>query len=397
MIKSFKYRILPTKKQKELLISTLITCRFLYNNSLAERIEKYKEDKTSITYTQQANNLAENKNDYQKKVHSQVLQDVLKRLDKTYANFFRRIKNKEKKAGFPRFKPEQRYNSFCYPQSGFRLTNNEKRIELSKIGDIRIKYHRPIPSKPKTCIVVRDIDQWFVVFTCEIEDRIIEKSDKPEIGIDVGISNYLTLSNGKTFDNPRTLIKSQDKLVKAQRQLSKKVIGSKNRTKQRIVVAKTHRKIRNQRNDFLHKLSTHLVQEYGLIVFENLNIRNMVKNHKLAKHISDASWNKLIQMTTYKAVGANCVVELVDPKNTSQNCSVCGNKVSKTLGDRVHKCPACGVELDRDLNAAINIKNRAGTVRIKSCGDDVRQEEIEKSKSSRNLLRNKKPHGLSVW
>jgi putative transposase len=391
MIKSYKYRLYPTSKQEKVLISTLTTCRFLYNNSLAERIDKYKEDKISVSYVDQANNLSENKNDYQKRVHSQVLQETLKRLEKSFKNFFRRVKNHDKKVGFPRFKSDNRFNSFCFPQSGFRLTNDNKRIELSKIGDIKIKYHRELSSEPKTCIIMRDIDQWFVILTCEEDRKDIERSQNQQVGIDVGIKTFLTLSNGETVDNPRTLIKSGERLEREQRILSKRVKGSENRAKQRIIVARRHRKIRNQRSDFLHKISTELVEKYGIIVFENLNIKGMVKNHKLAKHISDASWNKLIQMTSYKAEYAGCEVVLVDPRNTSQNCSACGKKVSKTLRERTHICPHCGLVMDRDLNASINIKNRAGTAQIDACGECVRPDV-----KSGNTRRNKKLHPLWV-
>lgn len=354
-MKAYKYRIYPTPKQKQIMLNTLTTCRYLYNDALAERIEKYKQDKTSVSYVDQANTLGDNKNEYQKQVHSQVLQDVLKRLDRSFKNFFDGLK-KKKHVGFPRFKPDQRFSSFCYPQSGFRLTNDCRRIRLSKIGDVRLKYSRPVKGQIKTCRIIRDIDQWFVVLTCDTQIDI-KKTDisKPTIGIDVGIKSLATLSDGTVIDNPRTLVNSQKKLSRTQRWLSRKVKGSNNRNKQRIEVAKVHRKIRRQREDFLHKLSTQLVQKYGCIVFEDLNISGMLKNHCLAKHIADASWNKLIQLTTYKAECAGGSVKLVNPRYTSQNCSRCGERVPKTLADRTHVCPKCGLIMDRDKNAAINI------------------------------------------
>lgn len=371
MIKSFKYRIYPTPKQERKLLQTLTTCRFLYNNALSERITKYKEDKESISYVQQANNLKENKNKYQQKVHSQVLQETLKRLDKSFSNFFRRVKNGESKVGFPRFKSDNRYNSFCYPQSGFGISKNEKRIKLSKIGEVKLKYSREV-NNPKTCIVVRDGDQWFVVLTSEVEKKQEVNYNDKEVGIDVGISNYITFSDGKIADNPRILKSFEKKLSIEQRRLSRKQKGSNNRKKQKLKVIRVHRKIRNVRNDFLHKLSTNLVKDYGKIVFEDLNIKGMLKNHKLAKHISDCSWHKLIEMTRYKAEEAGCEFVLVNAKNTSQICSNCGSIEKKTLSDRVHKCSVCGLEMDRDHNAAINILSRAGTARINASGDIVR-------------------------
>lgn len=373
MIKAFKYRLNPTKGQERLLNQTLTTCRFLYNNSLAERIDKYKEDKISIKYVDQANALSKNKNEWQVQVHSQVLQNTLKRLDKTFKRFFEGLK-KKRKVGYPRFKPEQRYRSFCYPQSGFRLTDENRRISLSKIGDVKIKYSRPIQGCIKTCSVVKDVDQWFVVLTCDISVQEPKQSQNPSIGIDVGIKSFATLSNGSVIDNPRILLSSQNKLARAQIKLSQKTKGSNNRVKQRTRVAKVHRKIKRQRDDFLHKVSTSLVTEYGHIVLEKLNISGMLKNHKLAKHIADVSWSRFATMIEYKAERAGVRFEQVDPKNTSQNCSGCGKKVSKTLAERTHCCPYCGLVMDRDENAAVNIlnKSRVGTTRSYASGHCVR-------------------------
>lgn len=359
MTKAFKYRLYPTRKQVKRLEETLTTCRMLYNNSLEQRISTYKETQESVTYCDQANALVKDKNEYQKQVHSQVLQETLKRLDTSFGNFFRRVKQKKSgkhiKVGFPRFKPAQRYNSFCYPQSGFKLTNDCRRIKLSKIGDIRLIYSRPTEGKIKTCRVVRDVDQWFVVLTCEQGQPQVPKSTNPTVGVDVGIKTFAVLSDGECMENPRHFKKSEQQLSKQQRRLSRKVKGSQNRNKQRTKVARVHRKIRRQREDFLHKVSRNLVENYGCIVFEDLNIKGMLRNHKLAKHISDCAWRKLIEYTTYKAEEAGVEVRLVNPKNTTQICSGCGDVVPKTLADRIHCCPHCGLEVNRDLNAAINI------------------------------------------
>lgn len=370
---AFKYRLSPNKTQEKALNATLTTCRYLYNDALAQRIKSYKEEKKSLSYVDQANALAKAKNEYQTNVHSQVLQDTLKRLDKSFKRFFDGLKS-QKHVGFPRFKNEQRFRSFCYPQSGFRLLDG--RIRLSKIGDVKFVQSRPIEGTIKTCQIVKDIDQWFVVLTCEQETVKQPESTKPTIGVDVGIKEFATMSDGSVVHNPRTLLKSAKKLAKAQRSLSKKVKGSKRRGKQRIKVAKVHRKIRRQREDFLHKTSTMLVSKYGCICFEDLNISGMLKNHCLAKHISDASWNRLVNMTTYKAEKAGGRVVLVDPRGTSQRCSGCGEKVSKTLAERIHCCPSCGLVMDRDLNASINIKNTAGSAGIYAQEDGVRLDNL---------------------
>lgn len=368
-MRSHKYRIYPNKQQEQALNSTLTTCRYLYNNALDQRIQHYKTTKKSLSYADQANWLVKNKNQYQKQVHSQVLQSTLKRLDKTFKNFFNGLK-KKKLVGFPRFKNEQRFRSFCYPQSGFKLKSQH--IELSKIGNVRIKLSRPVEGIIKTCTVVRDIDEWFVVLTCETPAYLGPQSTNPTVGVDVGISKFATLSDGSIVDNPRTLKHSAKKLAKEQRILSRRKKGSKRRIRQRIKVAKVHRKIRRQREDFLHKTSNWLIRNYGTICFEDLNILGMLKNHNLAKHIADASWSKLIQFTEYKAASAGVQVVLVNPKNTTQNCSGCGEKVSKTLADRIHCCPHCGLEMDRDENAARNICT-AGSAGTYAQGDGVRQ------------------------
>ena len=358
-MKAFKYRLYPTRKQAAALEQTLTTCRILYNHALEQRITTYKDTKESVSYCDQANALAKGKNEWQQQVHSQVLQDTLKRLDMSFKNFFRRVKEKKAgkhiKVGFPRFKPAQRYNSFCYPQSGFRLTNNSQRIQLSRIGDVRLKYSRPVEGKVKTCRVIRDVDQWFVVLTCEQDSIVPPKSDKPSVGVDVGIKTFAVLSDGEYFDNPRHLFRSENKLHREQRRLARKDKGTNNREKQRLTVARVYRRIRRQRDDFLHKLSRHLADNYGLIIFEDLNIKGMLRNHCLAKHISDCAWRKLIEFTTYKAEEAGGEVRLVDPRGTSQVCSRCGEVVPKTLADRIHSCPNCGLVEDRDENAAKNI------------------------------------------
>tara|TARA_Y100000310_G_scaffold344994_1_gene461018 strand:- start:3460 stop:4617 length:1158 start_codon:yes stop_codon:yes gene_type:complete len=366
---SFKYRIYPNKEQEQKLSATLSTCRHTYNNALEERVNAYKKDKTSLSYVDQAKLLTKNKNEYQKKVFTQVLQSTLRRLDVSFKRFFK-VKIKGKRIGYPRFKSENRFRSFCYPQHGFKILNDGSHIKLSKIGDIKLRYSRPTEGKIKTCIVLKDVDQWFIIIACE-QDEYNVASNKPTIGIDVGIKQLATLSDGNIIGNPKHLIKSQKKLARQQRWLSRKKKGSKNRNKQRIKVAKVHRKIRRQRDDFLHKTSHYLSNNYGTIVFEELNIGGMLKNHCLAKAISDASWYKLMQLTTYKAAKAGSVVEFVDATNTTQNCSSCGKKVKKELKDRIHNCPHCGLVMCRDLNAAKNIKSRAGSVRTNNAHGDI--------------------------
>lgn len=363
MQRTFRYRIYPTKGQESTLVEWLNTCRILYNQSLSERKEAYEKDKRSTNYYDQANALKESKkgNAYQIRVHSQVLQDVLKRLDKSFQNFFRRVKKGEK-PGYPRFKAEDRFNSFTFPQSGFKI--EAKKCILSKIGAIKLIQHRDIPEAGviKTCAIKRAVDQWYVTFVVDLPD--VETEMKGEIdpvaavGIDLGLTDMATLSTGDKINNPKWLRASEKKLAKEQRRLARKKKGANNRKKQKAIVATAHRKIRNQRSDFHHKISKELVADYDLIVFEDLQVKNMVKNRYLAKSISDAGWNQLVSFASYKAEEAGKVVELVNPKGTSQLCSGCGAEVRKSLAVRTHRCPYCGLVMDRDENAAINILNR---------------------------------------
>ncbi len=366
MKKSFQFRLYPNKNQEVALNRTLSTCRHLYNDALGERKRESELNELErtfgvtpwgkpewINYYDQANDLSGSKTDFQKDVFSQVLQNVLKRVERSFKNFF-------KGYGYPRFQGRNRYNSFTYPQAGYKL--EDEKLNLSKIGSIRIILHREIEGTIKTCTIKKDIDQWYVTFSCDIDIPIIPVEIKTKTGIDVGLKALLTMSNGSQIEPPEFLRASEKRLSREQIHLSKKKLRSKNRYTQRIVVAKVHRRIRNQRKDFAHKTSRMLVNEYDHIVFEDLQIKNMVQNHHLAKSISDAGWSQLINFTKTKAECAGKIVELVNPRNTSQNCSGCGNTVQKDLSIRVHSCPFCDLVLDRDHNAAINILGRSNTV-----------------------------------
>ena len=364
MKRTYKFRLYPTTQQATTLTQWLTTCRCLYNNSLAERKDAWQTHQQSVTYYEQATKLqvAKKTNPFLKAVHSQVLQDTLRRLDKTFNNFFRRLKKGEN-AGYPRFKGKYRYDSFTYPQSGFALEKKKNKLRLSKIGGITIKLHRQIPAEGviKTCTVKRHIDHWYACFSLELPDPDpqTQREIKKAIGVDVGLKSLLTLNNGDTIDNPRWFRKSEKKVAKVQRRKDRKVKGSNNRYKQNKKVAQLHRKIRNKRKDFHHKLSRKLVDSYDLIVYENLKITNLVKSHHLAKSISDAGWGQLMCFTEYKAEEAGTLVEYVSAYNTTQLCSRCGKLVSKTLATRIHKCPYCGLVLARDHNSAISVLQRS--------------------------------------
>jgi putative transposase len=357
-----QFRIYPTKNQEVILNRTLSTCRRLYNDALAERKRQAELNRLRKSfdvfpwgkqewsnYYDQANDLSESKTVFQKEIHAQVLQNVLKRVEKSMQNFFRG-------SGYPRFQGRNRYNSFTYPQSGFKIKG--EKITLSKIGDIKIVLHREIEGKIKTCTIKRDVDRWYVSFSCKIDIPIEPVEIKTITGIDMGLKSLVTFSNGEQINPPKYLRASEKRLAREQIHLSKKKKGSQNRNQQRIKVAKVHRRIRFQRKDFNHKLSINLVNKYDHVVFEKLQIQNMVQNPHLAKSILDASWSQLINLTIYKAEYAGKIVELVNPNGTSQTC-LCGQSVPKDLSVRVHNCPSCGLILDRDHVSAMIIKSRS--------------------------------------
>ena len=356
MLRTYKFRIEPTEEQREKIKETLMYCRWLYNALLEQRITAYKKCGVSLTFYAQKKELPALKKvcEEYKGVHSQVLQNVVERLDKAYQAFFRRVKRGEK-AGFPRFKGMNRYHSFTYPQSGFSLEG--KYITLSKVGVVRIKLHRQMKGAIKTCTVIAKNGRYYVCLSCEIE--IQTQATGKKIGVDLGGQSLTKTKNGEFHRAPKYLRKSERQLKRLQRIVSRRKKGSNRRKKAVALLSKKHEYIANQRRNNAHQVSRQLVNDYDLIAFEDLKITNMLKNHHLAKSIVDAGWNQLVQFTTYKAESAGKRVVLVDPRNTSQQCSNCGEIVKKTLAVRTHRCPACDFECDRDVNAAKNILKRA--------------------------------------
>ena len=366
MRKAYRFRIYPSNEQRRILEQIVQTCRNLYNNLLAERRDSYWKVGRSLGYYEQKRSLVLRKlgNPYVRQVHSQVLQDVALRLQRGFANYFERTKEGEK-AGYPRFKGWNRSNSFTYPQygNGVVLKPQDGRLGLSKIGLVRIFQHRPLPPNAtiKTCTIRRDVDKWYASLTIKIEDNPPQDCEgKSQVGVDLGLSSLVTLSNGEKVEPPKFLRKSEKKLKREQRRLSRKRKGSMNRRRQVINLARIHRKIRLRRTDFNHKLSRTLVNRFDVIGFENLRIPNMMKNHRLAKSIADAGWGQLRLFTSYKAEEAGKIVEVVDSYGATRDCSKCEFHVSKMLSERIHKCPNCGLTLDRDWNAAQNVLNRVG-------------------------------------
>lgn len=356
MRKSYKFRLYPNHEQQERILFTIERCRLLYNRLLEERKLAYGIEGKTLTAYDQIKTIAERKEHVPilKEVYAQVLQDVASRLDKTYKAFFRRVKSGEK-AGFPRFKPQSRYDSFTYPQAGFSINGNK--LKLSKIGEVKIKLSRQIQGKIKTCTIIEKNGKFYACFSCEVETTPLPPTNK-QVGVDLGIKHLAIISDGQFFDSPKYLRKSENKLKRLQRLVSRKQRGSNRRKKAVRALALLHEHVANQRKDYAHKVSRKLVNAYDLIAFENLNTQGMLKNRNLAKSIADAGWSQLVQFTMYKAEEAGRRVVKVDPYNTSQECSSCGEIVKKKLSERIHKCK-CGLVMDRDQNAAINILKRA--------------------------------------
>lgn len=362
-IRNYKFRIYPNKEQERKLLRWLETCRRIYNEALSQRKKAWEQENRSITRVEQQVWLKEAKkeNDFFKEQHSQVAQEVLFRVERAFNGFFRRVKNGET-PGYPRFKGKGRYKSITFTQFGDGLGasfQNDK-LKLSKIGLVKINLHRGISGAVKTVTVQRDsCGRWHAVLAVEFELAKITSHSGPVVGLDVGLEKFATLSDGCAIENPRYFRRTEERLKHAQRALSRKEKGSRNREKARLKVASSHAKIRHQRRDFLHKESRKLVNAYSMVVVENLAVRNMVKNQHLAKSISDAGWSEFLAMLCYKAEEAGSRVVKVNPSGTSQECSRCGATVAKDLSVRVHRCPHCGLILDRDVNAARNILARA--------------------------------------
>ena len=353
-MKAYRYRLFPTKSQVSQMEQTLEICRWVYNETLAMRKNAWEQEQRHISYYESKRQIPLWKKERPElsTVYSQVLQNVTLRVDLAFKAFFRRLKSGEK-PGYPRFKGKGRYDSFTYPQSGFKLDGD--RLHLSKIGDVRVVLHRPVEGTIKTLTIRRSATgKWYACFSVEYDPTPAPQKESV-VGIDVGLESFATLSNGEKIENPRFFRTDEKALAKAQRKLSKAEKGTPERKKARKIVAHVHERIANRRLNFAHQTSRQLVNRFGTIVFEDLNITNMQKNHHLAKSIADVAWNQFISITKSKAEEAGSHVILVNPRNTSQMCSRCGMIVAKTLSDRVHSCPHCGLGMDRDQNAAINI------------------------------------------
>ncbi len=364
MEKAFKFRLYPDKKQEMQMKKTFGCCRYVHNYYLNKRIELYESGKQTMNYNACSADMTNLKQQlyWLKEADKFALQNALKDLDRAYLNFFREIKKGNKDQGFPKFKSkhhyEQRYRT--------TFTNNNieiqgARIKLPKLGLVKMAQSQDITGRILNCTITKTCSGKYYVSVC-CTNVEIEKYDKTEnaVGLDLGIKEFAVTSEGDVIDNPKYFVGLEKKLKREQRRLSGKKKGSENRNKQRIKLNKVHERIKNKRNDFLHKLSTRLIKENQIICLEDLSVKNMVKNHKLSKSISDVSWREFVRMLEYKALWHDRVIQKVDKfYASSQTCNVCGYKNTKTkdLSIRQWECPECKTMHDRDVNAAVNILN----------------------------------------
>jgi putative transposase len=347
--RTYKYRLYPNRKQREVLVNTLDVCRHLYNDALQERREAWKVCRTSVSFAMQSAQLPACKEADvpMRGVYSQVLQDVLHRVDKTYKAFFGRG------GGFPRFKGKGWFDSFTYPQAGFSVTGSQ--LALSKIGNVKVLLHRPIKGEVKTLTLKQENGKWYACFSCIVDAEPLPACNDA-IGIDMGLESFVVTSDAEIVDNPRWFRAAQKEVRRKQRHVSR----CKKRTgvwrKACRAVAVLHNHIFNQRNDFQHKLSGQLVKSYGLIAVEDLNTKGLAGG-MLAKSVHDAAWSAFIAKLAYKAESAGRLLVKVNPRGTSQQCP-CGAPVPKKLWDRKHFCLACGLETTRDHASALEILRR---------------------------------------
>jgi putative transposase len=371
MRRAFKYRLYPNRNQARELEIALETHRRLYNSCLAERKGRYEVEKVTVKYKDQSARFKAERatNPYYARLNFSSAQATMRRLDKAFANFFRRVKAKVGKPGYPRFRGRDRYDSIVFPVhgDGIRLTDN--RLRVQHVGTIRVKLHRPIEGKVKTVTLKREADRWYVVVSCDVGDVTVSPSDNPPVGIDLGLKSFLSKSDGSEPEpNPRYLKTALPELRRKGRAVARKRKGGKNRRKAVKKLAGVHVRVKDLRAEHHHQVALKLVRRYGFIAVESLNIRGMLGSDRLARAISDVAWGNFLLTLKSKAESAGVSVVEVDARGTTQQCSDCGMTVPKVLSVRRHNCPHCGLSLDRDENAARNILARGLPARIRPAG-----------------------------
>lgn len=358
MIHPYKFRLYPNKEQKRQLDKTFGCCRFVHNYFLGQRIKSYQETGKSPNGYQQKKMLPalKKENPWLGEVDSQALAQVVLNLDKAFQNFFRRTKSKEK-PGFPKFKSRRSHRQSYKTTQHIKVSQNA--VKVPKISPIKCRVDREVEGRILSATIIKNPSGiYFISLCCEIEDKESLPKTGAIVGIDLGLKHLAITSDGFKYPNHKYLAKSEKKLIKLQRQFSRKKKGSKNREKARIKLARQHEHVVNQRRDTTHKITTELVREYDVICIEDLSPKNMVKNHHLAKSISDVSWGEFRRQLDYKTrwYGKQLVV-IGRFYPSSKLCSCCGekNEAVSDLSIREWVCPSCSAKHDRDINAANNI------------------------------------------
>jgi putative transposase len=353
---TYRYRLYPTTPQDQALHAQVDEACRLYNAALQERRDAWKTARQSVNYYHQANQLKAIRADGDVGVANfSACQDVLRRVRKTFDAFFRRVKAGQV-AGYPRFKPCARYDSLTFPSygDGCRLRDNG-RLYLQGVGDLKVKLHRPVVGQIKTVTVKREAGKWFVCFSVVEEPTPLPVSAEA-IGVDVGLTTFATLSDGRTIENPRLARAAARRLRLCQRRVARRKRRSRGRRSAVRLLQRAHAHLQRQRADFHHKATRSLVNRYGLIVVEDLNVKGLAAG-MLAKSVHDVGWSSFLEKLAYKAESAGRVLLKVDPRGTSQTCP-CGARVPKALSDRAHVCTACGLVGDRDHVSAQVVLSR---------------------------------------
>jgi len=384
-IKTFEYKLRMNRKFKGACERELEHSRQIYNAALHERIDCYKTTGKGLTYVEQSRHLTQARTLLEVKSHIRsIQQDALERVEAAYLAFFRRVKEGVEKPGFPRFKGRHRYHTFSLKLEAVRgCPIKGDKLTIPGVGSCRVRLSRDFEGKAKQIRITRRADGWYALIVSEIAQPAPLPATGESAGIDVGIKCFATLSTGEEIDNPRCLKNAEKKLKKQQRRLSRKKRGSKGRLKARNKVALAHLKVKRTRKDFHHKASTSIVRRFDAIAVEELNIRGLLKNPKLAKAIADVGWSAFFTMIEVKAGNAGRRFEKVPARYTSQECSGCGHRQKMPLAVRVYQCPSCGLVIDRDHNAALNISGRAGQARINACGESSGSEKQERHRLNR--------------
>ena len=366
MKRTFVFRLYPKPRQAVALYKTLLACRRLYNACLAQRQIAYADGAPTTRFMQEKQLSELRANDPQfGAVYCHVLQDVVRRVDLAFKAFFRRCKAGET-PGYPRFRGRDRYDSFTFKQPGNGCVRIEgRKVFLSKVCDgIRVFRHRPILGRVQTVTVLKNASGWYLAVSCdEVPPDPALVAGNGEVGVDVGLTHFATLSTGETVENPRFLREAEDRLKARQMRVSRKKKGSSNRRKRRQLLSREWENLANRRLNFQFKTARALVQRFGRIAAERLDITDMVqqgRNRGLHRSIADAAWRGFLSALSSKAEEAGSTVVFVEARGTTRECSRCGSSVPKALWERRHRC-SCGADLDRDVNAAVNVLNRART------------------------------------